>query len=191
MTGRISFFSAVMIGRLSGLMLAFCALLALPQQAHADAIVTQADARVTLLRRLTLVNEEDLDFGRIIPSTNAGQVTMTTAGACTATNGIVAVSGCSPAVFAGYGTNNQQVLVRLTSPSITLTGPGASMSLSNMVMNGAPDMIYLGTFGGGLLYRINTGSGVFDFRVAGRLNVNANQAPGQYAGQFVIRVDYF
>ena len=39
-------------------------------------------------------------------------------------------------------------------------------------------------------FLINTLDGTFIFRVAGTLNVNANQLPGVYTGTFDIRIDY-
>ena len=59
----------------------------------------------------------------------------------------------------------------------------------------APDLNYIGGNGNGLgngnrRYQITSASGIFTLRVAGRLNVGANQRPGVYTGTFTVQVNY-
>lgn len=65
------------------------------------------------------------------------------------------------------------------------------MTLSNIQWHANPDLALVLQFGALRIYRINPVNGIFDFRIGGRLNVNANQAPGLYQGTFNVRIDYF
>ena len=65
---------------------------------------------------------------------------------------------------------------------MTLTN--LTIGVSDMVPNpGGPNPP--GTFG---RYQITSDSGIAEFRIGGRLNIGANQAPGSYNGTFDIQV---
>ena len=69
------------------------------------------------------------------------------------------------------------------------------MTVNNFTMGLAPDVTYIGGNGHGLgngnrRYQINSNTGIFTFRLGGRLNVGANQAPGVYNGTFNVTVQY-
>lgn len=70
---------------------AVVALVAAMSAVPALADVEPANAEITIVRPLSFVIDDNLDFGRLIPSTVAGVVTMTPTGSRTATNGIVLI----------------------------------------------------------------------------------------------------
>lgn len=154
--------------------------------AHAGTFVS--DAQITLVTPLSIVNYENLDFGRIIPGTVAGTVTVSPTNVRTATNGVVLVgSDFQAARFAGMGTQNQRVQIRVTQTTIMLTGPGPSMTVSNFLIG--PEAT-LQQIGGSPNYRIQPADGIFWFTVGGTLNVGANQPSGGYSGTFTVTADY-
>ncbi len=150
------------------------------------------DARATLLGELTLVKSEDLDFGGIA-GTVAGTVAMTATASptCTASAGLVHSGECQPASFIGKGQNGR--IVRIKKPSadrITLTGPGADMTITNLVLDGSPELTSIQQTSGFSRFRINSTTGFFTFRLGGRLNIGANQLGGLYTGTFNIDINY-
>lgn len=169
--------------------LLFAGLPAAPAMAQATNTV---DIRATLLGELSLLKTEDLDFGNIA-GTSAGTVTMTATAspACTASAGLVHSGECQPATFIGKGQNGRIVRIRKpTADRITLTGPGANMTITNLVLNGNPELTTINVTSGFSRFRINSASGFFTFRLGGRLNVGANQLGGLYTGTFAIDINY-
>lgn len=187
-------------GALVALVLALA--ISAPAYAAGAKITVQAAARAAVVTALSVIKVQDLSFGRIVPRPQAGTVTVDqNTGACVVTGPILEVGKCQFAQFAGMGTKNMGARISLTSTA-DLTGPGQSMVL---------DMIKLGTnstisFAGNLnangsgvgltkggnaeRYSITTNSGIYVLNVGGRLNVNANQAPGTYTGSITISVQY-
>ena len=92
-----------------------------------------------------------------------------------------------PARFAGLGSRKQQVTISLGSNTIQLTGPGAPMTVSQFEIGSTPTVILSTT---PTRFRITTPGGNFAFGIGARLNVNANQAPGDYSGTFAITLNY-
>lgn len=144
--------------------------------------------RTVILRPLSFVTVNDLDFGDMIASGMSGQVRLFPDGTRTATGGVTLVGNRQqPAVFSGYGTRNQQVLISMSSNSITLTGPGAPMTVTMWEIGSTPTAI-LSTVP--RRFRITSASGIFTFPLGARLSVGANQAPGVYTGNFSITLNY-
>lgn len=151
-----------------------------------------AEARAILLGELTLIKSEDLDYGGIA-GTVAGTVVMTASASptCTASAGLVHSGDCQPAVFIGKGQNGR--VVRIKKPNadrITLTGPGADMTITNLVLDGNPELTSIQQTPGFSRFRINSATGFFTFRLGGRLNIGANQLGGLYTGNFTIDINY-
>jgi Domain of unknown function (DUF4402) len=165
----------------------FCVLASLCAPAQAE--TEPASAEITIVRPLSFVIDDNLDFGTLIPANVAGTVTMTPAGARTATNGIVLVgAGHKPASFAGRGSFNQRVDISLGANSIFITGPGAPMRVRTFVVGSTPTAILTTT---PLRFRIAAANGIFAFPVGATLEVGANQAPGTYSGNWSITLNYF
>lgn len=196
--------------RLAGLRLGVFALLAallcalVPEAAMAQTrakVTRTAPARAAVLSPLSLIKTADLNFGRIAARPVAGTVTVDpTTSACT----YAVVSGlgnCSAAKFSGRGAVGGSVRIGLVSTT-NLTGPGQTMVLDTIKVSGLAGAIFTGngnSNGQGLgltqgngnqRFRIGGLGGIFDFAIGGRLNVNANQAPGIYRGTVTVTVNY-
>lgn len=146
-------------------------------------------AEVTIVRPLSFVIDDNLDFGTVVRSATAGTVTIAPDGTRTQTGGATLANGThKPASFAGQGTFNQRVDISLGSNSILLTGPGASMRVRNFVIGSTPTAVLTTA---PLRFRIAAATGVFAFPIGATLEVGANQAPGQYTGTWSITLNYF
>lgn len=174
----------------AALMLA-AALCTLPVAAQAQTI-TATDTSVGLIEPLTITRLADLDFGDLVVTTGGTVVlTPTTSPTCTTTGGVIHTAECQPAEFGGSGVAGERVRVRRPiGRTITLTGPGADMTVTNITIDGDPTLIHVQSNPNWERFLIGDPTGVFTFRVGGTLNVNPNQAPGVYSGTFDIRLDY-
>ncbi len=164
--------------------------------AQAQAVSARGTAQAVIVEPLGLVKIQDLRFGRMAAGTTAGTVTVDpTTGACSVTGGVISFGGCGFSEFAGQGVRRLTLRIQIPT-TITLNGPaGATMVVNNFTLGTAPDLNYIGGNGNGLgngnrRYQITSASGIFTLRVAGRLNVGANQRPGVYTGTFTVQVNY-
>lgn len=160
----------------------------LPAPAMAQG-VEDAETMAVIVDRLTFFRVQDLQFGGILPGTTAGVVRVLPDGNRTATGGVTLVgSNHQPARFAGMGTYNRYVRIRLSSNTIQLTGPGAPMTVSQFELGSTPNTTILSTAWN--QFRIASTNGVFNFPIGARVNVNANQREGTYTGTFSVTLDY-
>lgn len=186
----------------AAMLLALAGLLATPALAKNPPASATASARATIVGPLTVVWVQDMSFGRIVPRPQAGTVTVDqVTGACTVTGPILEVGRCQFAQFAGMGSKNMNARISLTNV-VNLTGPGQAMVLDNITLGTNSTISLAGnsnangrgvglTKGGNAArYQITTNSGIYVLNIGGRLNVNANQAPGFYTGQIAISVQY-
>ena len=166
----------------AALLCAATAFAALPAQA------APADAQVALVTPLAFIQVENLEFGSIISGTTAGTVTLSPTNVRTATGGVVLKgTGFQTARFAGMGVVTQRVRIRIAPNTITLTGPGPSMTVDSFTIGPGTTLLRTGSSSN---YRILPSNGIFWFTVGGRLNVGANQPPGSYSGTFTATLDY-
>jgi Domain of unknown function (DUF4402) len=157
--------------------------------APAQAEVEQGRAEITVVRPLSFVIDNNLEFGTLIPANVAGTVTMAPTGVRTATNGIILVGGGhNAASFAGQGTFNQRVDVSLGSNAIFITGPGPRMRVRTFVIGSTPTAVLTTT---PRRFRIAAANGIFAFPIGATLEVGANQVPGIYSGTWSITLNYF
>ncbi len=171
-----------------GLAMLSAAALAQPAVVQAQPTATQASANSVILHQLSFIKTGDLDFGDIVVGASGGTVRLYPNGTRTTTGSVSTVGTTQqPATFSGAGTVNQQVLISLSANSIQLTGPGAPMTVSNFEIGSSPSAI-LST--SPQRFRISSANGVFAFPVGATLTVNANQAPGSYAGTWQITLNY-
>jgi Domain of unknown function (DUF4402) len=143
-----------------------------------------------VVERLSLLKVEDLDFGKIIPGTTAGTVSIAPDGARTASGGALGVAaGYHPASFAGYGFRNQSVLLSVgsNSPTMTRIGGSETMQFTNFTIGSAPPTT-LSTVPRSFL--INSSTGMFAFTVGATLKIKARQEPGIYQGTFSIIITH-
>lgn len=165
----------------------------MPGAAHA-AETGPNTASAILIQPLSIVKSEDLDFGTIIPDTG-GTVVLdpTLTPTCTTTGAVIRSGVCQPAEFVGAGSVNQRVRVRLPAQArMTVSnGAGATMQVTDMLVNGSPDLLVTRETIRNFRFRIIHPTGIFYFRVGGTLNVGANQAQGTYTGTFDVDIQYF
>jgi len=139
-----------------------------------------ATGRAIVLRALSLLKVEDMDFGWLT-ATSAGTATVNPfTGAVTTTGGVLSVGGTSQAAwFVGAASRNTPIKIRIPNKPITLTRVGGTetMSLSTWTLDGPTDR--------------KTGvDRAFNFKVGGTLTVAAGQADGVYQGTFDVDVQY-
>lgn len=188
--------------RAVGALLAALGCIALPGMARAERVTVTGQTQAVVVSPLSVIKVQDMSFGRIVPRPTAGTVTVdTSTGGCVVTGVILEVGTCHLARFDGMGTKNMNARISLTSVA-NLTGPGQTMVLDNVFLGRNSSISFAGnpnangkgvglTQGNGnQRYSITTNSGIFTLLVGGRLNVNANQAPGVYTGSITINVQY-
>lgn len=193
--GPKSLLVAAPIRRLRALVCLLCAgVLGVHVPGHA-AETAPVSASTILVEDLSVTKSEDMDFGNIIVATGAGTIVLapTPTPTCTVTGGIIHSGACQPAEFVGAGRVNRVVRIRIPpSGRMTVTNAtGATMRIDNMDVNGTPDSIVVRENVRQFRLRITNPTGLYFFRVGGRLNVGATQAPGTYTGTFNIDVQYF
>ena len=163
------------------LLAAAAVLVAAPTPLRAAPASTNADAGAIVLKPLTLLKLDDLDFGALFPAATAGTATLNpNTGIVTTAGGVTLGPGpTQPARFTGAGTRNAPVIIRLPKDPITLTRAGGTetMTVDNWTTDG-PTTRQIDAFE------------AFEFRVGGRLYVGANQADGVYVGSFDVTVIY-
>ena len=162
--------------------------LVLPGMAHAG----QANGRaeIAVLRTLSFIKIDDLLFGNIIAGPTTGTVTISPFGARTTTGPVTVVGGgFQQAQFAGRGTANQNLLISMTTNTVTLRrSVGTQTMIADTFIIGSSPTQPLNTTV--RQFRIASSTGIFQFGVGARLNVGANQVPGTYAGTFRITLIY-
>ena len=147
---------------------------------NAQAATVAGPVEAVLVKPLSLVKTDDLDFGTLVSSPIAGTATIdANTGVQTTTGGVLSAGGTPKrAEFVGVGGSGLLITIAI-SPSPTLTnGTGGSMPSTLAVQ-------------GGTGFRLLPGTGVQTFRVGGTLNVGANQQDGNYTGTFSLTVNYF
>lgn len=150
----------------------------------------EAESRVIVLRPLSLVKDDDLDFGLIVPGTSQGFVTVAPEGGATMSGGVRALAGDShPATFYGYGTYRQYLRLRVSANTYQLRRQNGNetMRLDQMTISSDPPTTL--TTAPRLFY-IGATNGFFSFALGGRLRVGANQRVGVYTGNVIVTIDY-
>jgi len=139
-----------------------------------------ANATATIVKSISIEKNADLQFGKIIAGSTAGQVQIQTDGSRTIAAGDVVLfnqgSDHQAAAFKTIGSPNATYYLSFPS-SVSLTGPTGSdpMTIEGFVHSAT------GTL---------SASGEETFNVGATLNVGANQAAGEYAGTFSVTAAY-
>ena len=148
----------------------------------------------TIEQPLSIIDADDMDFGRITPRGTAGTVVLTPAASaqCTVTGGLLHTGNCRAATFEGKGTFLSQLRAkRPNGNSITLQGPpGATMQLDNFSFGAGSGLLDLGQNGVNHRFMLLSIDGSYAFYVGGTLHVAAAQTPGVYTGTFEIQIAY-
>ena len=166
---------------------ALAGLMAFSLPAVAQTTTSPANTEIVIDTRL--VKLADLDFGEIIPGDTGGTITLTPAGAVSTSGSVIAAGGTTqpaefrmtrrlfidfPTYVGPAGTDSIQ-LVHTSLPAQTMTLRDFTTDFNRTIIFGLPGYFF---------------STEYDFRVAGTLDVGANQEPGVYLGTFTVTIDY-
>ena len=140
-----------------------------------------ASAFATIIQPLTIEKTGDLNFGNIVAGTGTGTVNVDLVGRRTSTGNVILPSATpgtvSPAKFTVSGLTGATYAITLpTSATLTLSGGEETMTINNFKSNPK-----------------KTGEltdGSQEISVSATLNVGADQAPGEYSGEFAVTVAY-
>jgi hypothetical protein len=163
---------------------------ATPAMAQTSASAS-AEARGTVLLPLTFVKVagRDLDFGTVLASGTSGTVSIDAdTGARSVTGGVtpLGIATGDRALFAGVGTDGQDVDIHLTYPAtLARVGGGASVGINSLFL----DSNGVGTSTDRTI-TINDVNGAFQVGVGGTFDIAANQLDGVYQATFDVTVDY-
>jgi Mat/Ecp fimbriae major subunit len=157
------------------IVLAGAAAVAAMSSTAAFADTENATATVQILGAVNLQKFADLDLGTVAASATAGTVSLPTASNTRTCNVVTCVGTASRARFQVTAATNGYVIDITHSPTASLTGPGAAMSLTLAASTAAV------TFNSASLQ---------DIFVGGTLTVGANQVAGTYNGTFSVTADY-
>ncbi|MCK0097776.1 DUF4402 domain-containing protein [Qipengyuania sp. S6317L1] len=166
---------------------AMAALCLAPHGAVAETTTTTANTEIVIDTRL--VKLADLDFGEIIPGDTGGTITLSPAGAVSTSGSVISAGGNPqsaefrmtrrlfidfPTYVGPAGTDSIE-LAHTSLPGQTMTLRDFTTDYNRTVIFGLPGYFFLTEY---------------DFRVAGTLDVGANQQPGTYLGTFTVTIDY-
>jgi Mat/Ecp fimbriae major subunit len=139
----------------------------------AQAATATATARAKILRQVTVTNSTDLQFGTIVTGTAPSTVIVSTLGARTCGAGLVCSGVTTAAAFAIGGTTGQ--IVTISVPATVQLDSGTNNMIATLTSSAATATMVA-----------NAGA----FTVGGTLTVGADQADGDYAGNFIATVNY-
>jgi hypothetical protein len=169
MTGPILFRGTIA----AALLLAPSILLASPKSAGAN-------GSATVLHPITLVKNQDMDFG-ILAAPAGGTAVLDPASSTVSTTGGVLALGGTPAaaLFTGAASGGSVVNIKLPNQSVNLTRVGGTetIALSNFTLDGPSK-------------RTMAKASSFQFHVGGTLTVAAGQVEGSYVGTFSVTAQY-
>ena len=141
-------------------------------------VSASATATASIIAPLTITESANMNFGTLIPSTTAGTVVLSPAGALTPTNVTPSGSGVTAASFAITGTGSLTFSITLPADGYQITS-GAN----NMVLN---------SFSSSLGASGSLSGGTATLNVGATLVVGASQASGTYTNGtgFQVTVNY-
>ncbi len=167
---------------------ALCVLIAIPGAALAqDTTSVRSVVRIPGETRIEKLG--DLNFGDIIPGDTGGTITVALDNSITTSGSVISLNTGQRAAqfritrqiladYPNYDGPDGTDTIELTH----ISQPGETMTLRDF----ATDFNRPGFFGLPAYFFLNE----FDFRVAGTLDVAADQEPGRYLGFFTVTIDY-
>lgn len=152
------------------------ALSSLPAAAATENVGGEAD----IIQSATLTKTDDLQFGRIIAGPTASTVVIDEdTEVRTVTGTAVAFGGTVSAAKIDVNANPLLLYSIILPPTVAITSGSNAMVIDDLKLN-IPAVRLL-----------PLGAPIDDFQIGGRLNIGANQAPGNYSGSFVVTVNFF
>ena len=156
------------------------ALLAAPSSLVAAPKSATANSSAILVHPVTLVKNQDMDFG-ILAVNTSGTAVLNPATSVISTTGGVTARGGTPAaaLFTGAASGGSVVNIKLSNQSAALTRVGGTetITLSNLTLDGPSK-------------RVMAQSSSFQFHVGGTLTLSTGQAEGSYIGTFSVTAQY-
>jgi hypothetical protein len=134
--------------------------------------------KVSVVRFLAITNISVLEFGTVSPSTTAGTVFINHDGNRFATGGVTLSPGAlfSPARFYIEGKPDAQFTVQLPAKVVLRDGNGNTIDVNNFQTD------------------VKTGqlnsNGTLEINVGGQINLDPNQAGGDYTGTMTVELNY-
>jgi hypothetical protein len=123
---------------------------------------------------ITVTENNGMSFGTIKPPVAGGNVVLSTAGTISPAPGFFFAGTPTAGAFNAHGLAHFPAVVSFSTGD-TLTGPGTAMALGKFTSNAAANF---------------DGKGNLNFNVGATLTINANQAPGNYAGTYTVTVNF-
>ncbi len=157
------------------------AALAMSSAAQAVPATSDADGRALILVPLKLTKITDLDFGTVVPSSVSGVVSINaTTGARTFAGGITGSSSDvgNRATFGGAGSANQQVIVTVDPPLVLTSLAGDTVTVLGMPLDGPATRT------------VDPDTRAFFVGIGGTLQIEADQAEGDYSADFTVTANY-
>lgn len=144
---------------------------------YSETLVGSSTANIQQL--IQLQEDQPLNFATILPGNSSDQIVITQAtvdGTISSTSGNSVLSGTfTQGKFTITGVPSTTCTVTVDA-STTLSGPGADMTVDNLLVNRTEPLI--------------EASGTTQVVVGGTLNINTNQQPGLYSGTYNVTVNY-
>jgi len=156
------------------------ALLLAPSAIFAAPKSASAKGSATVLHPLTLVNNQDMDFGILAVTTGGTAVLDPSTGIVSPSGGVTVLRGTSTAaLFTGAASGGSVVNIKLSNQSVNLTRIGGTekIVLSSLTLDGPSK-------------RTMAKASSFQFHVGGTLTIPAGQAEGSYTGTFSVTAQY-
>lgn len=152
----------------------------IPAASAQAAKTATANTRAVILKPLTIVKVNDLNFGNIVPGATAGTVVINAASGASSKTGGVTIFGTNHnnASFTVTGSGGHNYIITLgAAPKLTRAGGTQTMTMTALTLNGAKT-------------RAMPAAGTATLTIGGTLAVAANQTPGSYTGTFSVTVAY-
>lgn len=157
-------------------LLAIAVLAAVPNAGVRAATVT-AKASAKVVKPLTFMAKQDLDFGQIIlGGTGTQTVSLSGAGVLSCAAELTCSGATRPAIFNVSGSNGQVVRIFAASSDLVNATDGSTMRF----VPTAPASVTL----------VNSGSPGLDFNVGGSITIPSTATDGVYSGVIEVTVDY-
>ena len=146
----------------------------MPAPASAAQITIQANANV--VKALTFVSKQDLDFGTVMPAaTGTTTVSMNMAGAISCPASATCTGAARPAIFNVQGSNKGVVQIFVAQSNLINSANGSTIRFTPT----APATITL----------TNSGQPGTDFNIGGSIAIPST-ADGTYIGNIEVTADY-
>lgn len=141
----------------------------------AYAVTATGTATAIIRAALSALETQGMDFGILVATTSPSTATLSTAGVVT--TGLDKYGVPKSGIFTITGDANSQVTVSIANTTLTSSGGGTPMSLTNFTTSPTSPV----TVGAGGTVGLNVGA---------QLAVGASQASGTYNGNYTVTLSY-